>query len=215
MIQLMKKLMNNNNQQSRSSREMPVKGMIIALACIFFLPIARLGAQDTTKVQYSAPKIPWAAYKSYEGKFTVMTPGGEMKEKQDTAKTPMGAIAYHLFFNQPEFRGAENFFYMVSYCDYPPGSVHSDSTSMVEELFKETIKEAAFSINGDVIYQDDANFLGYPGKLWRIDYGRGKVTIKTRAYFVRNRFYTVQTVMPKTMALNPSSERFLESFRLL
>jgi hypothetical protein len=177
-----------------------------------------LKAQDTSAVAPRPSKMPterWSEYKSFDGKFLVMSPGGKMIEKLDTAKTPMGPIAYHLYYNQPDFDGAENYFYMVSYCDYPEGSVHSDSTELVQQLFTETIKEAAFSIAGKVLYQDDIKFLGYPGKLWRIDYGRGKYTIKTRAYVIGNRFYTIQTVMSRLMSLNPLSDRFLDSFKLL
>lgn len=193
------------------------KGSRGVMLLLFMLGVS-LQAQDTSAVVPRVSKMPkerWAEYKSFDGKFLVMSPGGKMAEKLDTAKTPMGPIAYHLYYNQPDFEGAENYFYMVSYCDYPEGSVHSDSTELVQQLFTETIKEAAFSIAGKVMYQDDIKFMGYPGKLWRIDYGRGKYTIKTRAYFVGNRFYTIQTVMSRMMSLNPLSDRFLDSFRLL
>lgn len=138
-----------------------------------------------------------------------------METRVDTAKTPLGKLAYHLFFHQTPEGAAENFFYMVSYCDYPEGTVSADSTELVDLLLRESVDEAAFSVNGKVIYADKINYFQYPGMIWRVDYRKSTLTIKTRAYFIGRRYYTVQTVMARALALNPASDRFLDSFQLL
>jgi hypothetical protein len=156
----------------------------------------------------------WQEFNDYNGRFSITTPG-PMTAKVDSVKTPLGTLAYHAFFFQPANDNADNAVYMVSYCDYPEGSVHSDSLGLVQDLFDATQESAAMSVNGEVRYADALNAAGYPGRIWRIDYRDGRASIHTRAFVVANRYYAVQTVCKRDMALNPSSDRFLESFRLL
>lgn len=156
----------------------------------------------------------WKEFKSYEGNFSVLAPG-EMTQKVDTVETPVGKLAYHTFFHQSEDQKADNLFYMVSYCDYPPNSMHSDSTEILEEFFKTTIESAAFSVDGDLIYSTDVQLETYPGKFWRIEYLKGNAIIKTQAFLVGSRYYSTQTIMLKNKSLNPSSDKFFDSFRIL
>jgi hypothetical protein len=156
----------------------------------------------------------WKEFKSYEGNFRVLTPA-PLKEKIDSIETQIGRLAYHTFFYQSPMNDAENVLYMVSYCDYPEGTVHSDSTEMLEEFFTTTMEAAAESVDGELIYSNDVEIGEYPGKFWRINYLRGQAVIKTKAFLVKNRYYAVQTIMFREMSLNPKSNRFMDSFDLL
>ena len=161
------------------------------------------------------PVIEWEEYYSYEGGFRVRTPG-PMTERVDTIKTPLGPMAYHTFMylvNDEEY--AENVFYMVSYCDYPPGALHQDSTDLLAEFFDATVAEAVRSVRGQLVYSNPIDYLDYPGQIWRIHFRSGDAVIKTKALIVDDRYYTIQTVMKREMALNRASDTFLDSFRLL
>jgi hypothetical protein len=104
---------------------------------------------------------------------------------------------------------------MVSYCDYPEGSIHSDSTEVLPEFFQATIESATLAVQGELIYSDPLNMESYPGWQWRIDYLDGQVTIKTRAFVVGSRYYALQTIMYKNKTFNRSSNRFFQSFQFL
>ncbi len=156
----------------------------------------------------------WTLFQSYEGKFKVQVPD-LMLEKVDTVETPIGKLAYHTFFYQDPTEYAENVLYMISYCDYPSETIHSDSVELVEALFETTMDAAAFSIDGELVYQTPVSLAGYPGRFWRINYLNNQAAVKTRAYFVENRYYAVQTIMYRALSLNRASDRFLESFRLM
>lgn len=161
------------------------------------------------------PVIEWEEYYSYEGGFRVRTPG-PMTERVDTIKTALGPMAYHTFMylvNDEEY--AENVFYMVSYCDYPPGALHQDSTDLLAEFFDATVAEAVRSVRGQLVYSNPIDYLDYPGQIWRIHFRSGDAVIKTKALIVDDRYYTIQTVMKREMALNRASDTFLDSFRLL
>ena len=158
----------------------------------------------------------WRTYKDYEGRFEILSPDA-MKSKTDSVGTPVGKLAYHTHFYQPEADDvtAENFMYMVSYCDYPEGSLHQDSTELLEAFFEATMEEAAFSVNGKLMYAGERNYLGYPGRFWRIDYLDGQAVIKTWGLVAGRRYYAIQTVTVKSRNLNRSSDNFLDSFRII
>jgi hypothetical protein len=157
---------------------------------------------------------PWKEYQSMEGKFKVLTPG-EFDKAVDSVQTPIGKMAYHILIYNNTQKNAENLFYMITFCDYPEGTIHSDSTELLKEFFDASIDQALKSVKGELAYQSDISLQGYPGKLWRINYLREQALIKTRAFMVKNRFYTIQTVTVKDMAINTASDRFFDSFIFL
>jgi hypothetical protein len=194
---------------------------ILVLIVICLPGLSRhLGAQDTlwvTDPAANAPKVEdglWEEMVSTAGGFGIRVPGF-MVEKVDTMKTQLGEMAYHTYFFQSPVKTSDNLFYMVSYCDYPEGSVHADSTELLEEFFDVTAKESAFSITGELVYSNPWDWNGYPGRIWRVDYLQGEAIIKTRAFLVENRYFTMQTIMLKDKSLNASSKQFFDSFYLL
>lgn len=156
----------------------------------------------------------WIPTNSYDGRFQVLSPG-LMLEKTDSIETPLGELAYRVHFFQPEDKTADNLLYMISWCDYPEGSIHADSTEMLEEFFNATMESAAFSVKGNVVYSDAYKMEEYPGRIWRIDYLDGNAIIKTRAFVVGSRYYALQTVSRKEQHLNILGEKFFDSFRLI
>lgn len=155
----------------------------------------------------------WTLTDHAAGRFRIMSPG-PLQEKIDSVPTIMGMIAYHTFFFQPPHELADNAVYMLSYCDYPEGSLHSDSTELVAEFFEATVASAAESIGGDIRYSDVRNVYQFPGKIWRIDYNKGRASVHTHACIVGNRYYAVQTVSRRELALNRWSDRFINSFEV-
>ena len=63
--------------------------------------------------------LTWKEFKTYEGKFRVLTPTGEMTEKVKKISTGLGEVSYHTFMNRPEEKNPDCVFYVVNYCDYP------------------------------------------------------------------------------------------------
>lgn len=149
-----------------------------------------------------------------DGRFQISSPK-PLEHQESTVETPMGAITYHTYFYKPVEDPQGNQWFSVSYCDYPLETIHSDSTSLLDDFFKETIKESAFSVNGEVRYEEPIDYNGLPGRFWRVDYLNGQATIKSRAFLIANRFYVIQVVSLASKSGNPDVQRFLEGFRLL
>lgn len=188
-------------------------GLLLYFMVTLQLPMHAQTPLSATKPNSWEQSASWQEFSHYDGRFSVVSPG-PFTEKIDSVRTALGVLAYHSFFFQPSAENADNAVYMVSYCDYPEGSVHSDSIGLVQDFFDATQESAALSVRGDVRYSDSVALYNYPGRIWRIDYRDGRASIRTRAYVVANRYYAIQTVCKKELGLNPSSDRFLDSFRL-
>lgn len=156
----------------------------------------------------------WSEFVSYEGKFRVLTPG-EMSNKVNTITTAIGDLNYHTFIHQPEDKGADNLVYMVSYCDYPPNTISSDSTELINDFFNTTIESAVESVKGELRYASEIKLKDFPGRLWRVDYGKGSAIIKTKAFLIGTRYYSIQTITLKDRSLNESTDKFMESFNII
>ncbi len=155
----------------------------------------------------------WTEFRSEAGKFQVLAPQ-ELQHQVDTTETAIGDLIYHTYFLQQQEKQG-NQIYMVTYCDYPEGSMHADSTELVEEFFDATIQSATESVEGELLYIHKDKLQGQEGKRWRIDYLEGKAVIRTRAFVVSNRYYSVQVVNPQFKNMNANVERFMDSFRFL
>ena len=157
----------------------------------------------------------WKVFDTYEGQFRIEVPGGEMDRKEKVIHTELGEIAYVTYVHQTPLKESENALYIVSYCDYPANSMHSDSLELLEDFFSNTIEKASESVFGEVRYEDDIRYIDYPGKLFRIDYRQGTATLKSKVFIVNNRFYNIQIATTKGKSLNNAADHFLDSFFLL
>ena len=156
----------------------------------------------------------WKTFKDYDGRFSVLVPG-ELEKRSTAIDTEIGTLTYHSFVYQSKDEEADNLVYMVSYCDYPEQTIHSDSTELIQSFFETTLESSVKSVEGELVYETDVTMDNFPGKHWRVNYNGDKATIKTKAYVVGRRYYSVQAITYKYKSLNPSMDKFLDSFRLL
>ena len=157
----------------------------------------------------------WKIFDTYDGQFRIEVPGAEMDRKEKVIHTEIGEITYVTFVHQMPLKESENALYIVSYCDYPANSMHSDSTALLEDFFSNTIEKASDSVYGEIRYEDDIYYIDYPGKLFRIDYRQGTATLKSKIFVVNNRFYNIQIATTKGKSMNDAADHFLDSFYLL
>ncbi len=158
--------------------------------------------------------LTWKEFKSFEGKFRVLTPTGDMTEKVKKIKTGLGEVGYHTFMHRPEEKNPDCVFYVVNYCDYPQGTFPADSTDLINEFLDETVNESVKAVGGTLTYQSDIQILTNKGKIWRVQYNGDRALIKSKCFLVGDRFYLVQTMMKKDKAMNPSADKFLDSFQV-
>ena len=156
----------------------------------------------------------WIPYRSPEGGFKIMTKG-IFKERLTHAETEIGAITIHNLVYQKEEKGKAHPVFVVSYYDFPEGSIHSDSTELATQFFEETITGAVGSVNGELIYKNGMKLHGFNGFQWRVNYPNDAGAIKTQAYLVNNRYYAVSMLTYSTSKANLDANRYFDSFRLI
>jgi len=154
----------------------------------------------------------WEPFTSEEGRFTVLSPG-EMDLRVNALEVAIGELKYFTYFHQPADT-LHNLLYQVSYCDYPKGTIHSDSVDFIPEFLEDNIKSSAESVSGELVYSDDISYYEYPGKLFKIFFSDGEGSIKSKIFIVGNRLYTVSAISMRNKSLNPMVDTFLESFRI-
>ena len=156
----------------------------------------------------------WKEFQSYEGKFKILIPTGAMTEKVNKMKTAVGELDYHQYIYKPEDKDPENVFYLVNYCDYPKGTFPTDSTELIHDFLAATVESSAESVKGTIPYQSDIQQLGHQGKVWRVQYNNDKAQVKNKCYLAGDRFYLLQVMTLKQHSLNPSIDKFLDSFQI-
>jgi hypothetical protein len=192
-------------------------GLYCWLGCSL-LAVSSLQAQEEEtpldpRLVWEMTETRWEQVDEYEGRFRVNTPGA-FREMTDTVRTALGEMVQHTYFFRPNSEKAENEVYMITYLDYPPGSLHHDSTELLQEFFAETLAGAEENVRGEVMFVREESQQGFPARYWRIDYLNGRASIRTKAGVVANRFYMVQTVTRRSYGMNHSTDRFIDSFRV-
>ena len=176
------------------------------ILCLLFLV--------TALTAFGQVGAPWEKIESLEGNFRLQMPGAATT-KVDSITTAMGKVAYHVYFFQEPDNTADNLFYMLSYADYPDSTFHPDSTELLHEFWTTTADAAADAVDGELIYQTPENWFEHPGYRWRIQYLEDRAVVKTHAFLVEDRYYALQTISLRERTINPSTDRFFNSFRLL
>ena len=161
-------------------------------------------------MNFTPPSV-WREFSSFEGKFRILAPD-DMTEKVSKMKTDLGELNYHQYIYKPEDKNAENVFYLVNYCDYPKGSFPQDSTDLINDFLKTTVESSVESVYGKLDYESDIQLFTHKGKIWRVQYNNGKVTIKNKCFLVGDRFYLLQVMTLKERIMNTYADKFLDSF---
>ena len=111
--------------------------------------------------------------------------------------------------------------YTVSYCDYPEGVFHKDSTELIELFFDETVAQAVESVEGILLYSEDVpyseNYGGgiYPTRIWKILSEKLDIHVKSKAMIVGDRYYCLQVATPGSKSVHNDGNKFFDSFKVI
>jgi hypothetical protein len=158
---------------------------------------------------------PWQIYTDQAAAFQVEIPG-EFQLQADSIETAIGTMVYHRYLCIPAEKPSGVSHFALHFSQYPPGTLSPDSIELIKELLQETVESTARNLEATVIYTDDILLDEiFQGKFWRMDLKNGKVVAKSKAYFVNDRFYMLQTLSPLQNNKNEDTDRFFNSFKLL
>ena len=154
----------------------------------------------------------WVTFVDPDGLFQVEMPDSVWSNRTHV-ETAVGVLEYVTHTSEEEV-GSTSVLYSVSYCDYPAGIFHPDSTELLGLFFDATVGSAVESVGGELIYSSDLAQEEYPTRVWKIDATNG-VHIKSKASMVNDRYYCLQITTPKSLSVENNGDRFLSSFKPL
>ncbi|NNF20597.1 MAG: hypothetical protein HKN67_01545 [Saprospiraceae bacterium] len=156
----------------------------------------------------------WSNF-SPEGSMCKVLFPKEPAHQSQTVDTEVGQLSYHSYVINDTTRNSSNVAYVLSYCDYPVGTIHSDSLLLIPDFFNATIDESILSLDGELVYSDEDYWVEYPGRIWKVAYQDGRMMVKNKSYLVKNRLYTIQVYTLKEKDRNRDINRYLDSFKLV
>jgi len=106
------------------------------------------------------------------------------------------------------------YFYQLNYIEYPEGTIHSDSIDLMDDFYLETVHGAVEKFKGTLAYDTEIELNGVKGRMYRIDYMNNTLSLKTKVYVIRNRYYSIQAIYKKGQKIN-ALDRFFDSFDLI
>jgi len=137
---------------------------------------------------------------------SVVVPG-KMTKFTDTIQTDIGLITYFTYVWKDSLLQ-----FQLSYCEYPEGTLHSDSTGLLQEFFSTTISTSVEKLKGVQRYASEIVQFGFPGWFWRTDYGSEKFS-KTKAFVAGRKFYKLQVLGSKRNDQDKISTQYFDSFQ--
>ena len=155
---------------------------------------------------------PYFEYKPDDKRFSILV-WNLPEERVVTIPTDLGRLDFHTLETEIPIDSSRSAKGAISYCDYPEGTIHSDSIDFHDDFFDATVQQSASRLNGLLVYQDDYSLGKYPGRIWRIHYYDSAAVMKSRAFLVGSRLYIIQVACSKEFAIHPSIDLFLNSFR--
>jgi hypothetical protein len=139
-------------------------------------------------------------------------PGGNMIEKTHEVSTPLGNLLLHEFSLDLESDG-QYFAFLFSYVDYPPGSMHQDSTDLLNDFFQIAMEESIFLMKGALMYESFGSWYGYPSYQWRINYKKDQYSIRNLSLLAGSRYYLLRVVSASDIVSGEIAQDFINSLR--
>jgi len=107
-----------------------------------------------------------------------------------------------------------NLMYLIEYYDYPEGTFPEDSTALKLFFYEQTAQATSYEIGGTLSYSSESSVDGIDGFLYRCQYKNDAYVMKSRMFFVGDRFYHIKVYSEKEFSLNDEMDWYLDSFKL-
>ncbi|MEZ4909618.1 MAG: hypothetical protein R2774_02025 [Saprospiraceae bacterium] len=107
------------------------------------------------------------------------------------------------------------FAYVVTYTEYPEGTLPIDSTDLLQTVLDESILQNVSDIKGDLVYKVSSPYQNYIGMLYRASFQENKAILKARFILIHDILYNLQVYAPTENSLSDDIDAFLNSFEYM
>ena len=155
----------------------------------------------------------WVSFESKDGSFTMTAPSKpEYLVKEIT--TTIGAMELHSYMVAPKYDDQNpNLMYLIEYYDYPEGTFPEDSLDLKQFFYEQTAQATSYEIGGSLSYSSKSSVNGIDGFLYRCQYKNDTYVMKSRTFFIGDRFYHIKVYSEKETSLNDEMDWYLDSFK--
>jgi|GEM_PF-553189 hypothetical protein len=143
----------------------------------------------------------------------------EPVKTNETQDTEAGSITTYTYRFEPgEGVKDDNLDYELV-CTTMPISLEANTTNtkLSDAMFKKATDAILKSLHGKMISEKPFKFNGYPGKEVKIErkHKHEVYIMKLKLYFIKNKFFIIETTSTETKQTNKSAARFFSSFKML
>jgi len=179
------------------------------------ISIVAMWAISITAWSQSTNWSDWITFESKDGSFSMAAPSEpEYLTKEIT--TSIGAMNVHSYMCAPDYEASNpNLMYLIEYYDYPEGTFPEDSLELKQFFYQQTAQATSAEIGGVLAYSSKSEVDGIDGMLYRCQYKNGTYVMKSRMFFVADRFYHIKVYTEKETSMNDEMDWYLDSFKLL
>lgn len=156
----------------------------------------------------------WKRYESDDAVFSMLMPS-EPEYLIKDIMTSIGSMELHSYMFAPDTGDQDqNLMYLLEYYDYPDGTFPEDSLELKSFFYDQTALATSIDIGGELVYKTNSSVDGIKGMLYRCQYKDDTYIMKSRMFFVGDRFYHIKVYCLKAHSLNDDMDAFLDSFKI-
>ncbi len=159
-------------------------------------------------------QTPWIPLRVSGGAFEIKAPGAMTLTEQEI-ETDIGIIDYHTYHLNYQDEEEGFFTFIVSFYRLQDVPAEDEDPDFYHEFLDATVQESTMAVGGEIIFEDQVNIDGHPGRFWRMHYNGGDNVIKSKAYIANGYFYSLQVASGKENSLSSLIDQFFDSFRLM
>jgi hypothetical protein len=160
----------------------------------------------------------WFVLQATDLGFSIEFPVEPQKTNQ-VQTTEAGDINVYTYSYEPNESAKDDNIDYELVCTTMPISIepNTSNTKVSDGMFKKTIDAIVKSTKGKALSDKPLKFNGYPGKEVRIErkYKHEVYIMKLKLYFIKNKFFIIESTTTEAKQYNKSGTRFFASFKLL
>jgi hypothetical protein len=144
--------------------------------------------------------------------YSVEFPAEPIGETQHS-DSPVGSLVLDIkIYEVVENEEDDNYVYGIIFTEYPEGTIHSDNKESLKSIFDGAVNGAVENMKGKLLSQKEIEMKGFPGREFKCDFQNGVAIVTMRAYLVKNKMLSLQTICDPKKEGNAASKHFFASF---
>jgi hypothetical protein len=102
--------------------------------------------------------------------------------------------------------------FLVNVMEYPSEYIHKDSFDLISDILLSSVPNTIAGHEVTIQYQSEIKYGSNLGLSYRLNYDNGKMSSKSKTFFIDNKLISIQVFTAKGHMLHNSIDKFIDSF---